>query len=171
MAAMTIGMATLGATRTTRNRNESIAERNRECFERQRKALRGGTPEVFFVKHLDNTRIVKADDPDRRREMRLFTIVMGVLFSLVMVYVWQHFSSIEIGYQIEAQRTEVEHMREQNRQLRLTEAQLSEPQRIDRIARQLGMDTPQPGQVIQNNPVTGQEGGAVEAAVTSPQLP
>ena len=55
-----------------------------------------------------------------------------------MVYVWQHFSAIEVGYQIEAQKTQVEQMREQNRQLRLTEAQLSDPGRIDQIARQLG---------------------------------
>jgi hypothetical protein len=39
-------------------------------------------------------------------------------------------------------------MREQNRQLRLTEAQLTDPGRIDEIARQLGMTTPQPGQVV-----------------------
>ena len=39
-------------------------------------------------------------------------------------------------------------MREENHQLRLTEAQLSDPGRIDHIARQLGLDTPQPGQVV-----------------------
>jgi hypothetical protein len=44
-----------------------------------------------------------------------------------MVYVWQHFSAIEIGYQVETQKQQVEQMREQNRQLRLTEAQLSDP--------------------------------------------
>jgi hypothetical protein len=35
-----------------------------------------------------------------------------------------------------------------NRQLRLTEAQLSEPGRIDHIAKQLGLDAPLPGQVV-----------------------
>ena len=69
--------------------------------------------------------MVKADDPERRREMRTFTAVMSVLFLLVMVYVWQHFSAIEVGYKIEAQKQQVEQMREQNRQLRLSEAQLT----------------------------------------------
>jgi cell division protein FtsL len=138
----------MGARRQTAGRGESLAERNRELFEAQRKARRGPTPEVFFAKHLDNTRLVKADDPERRREMRTFSAVMSVLFVLVMVYVWQHFSAIEIGYHVETQKQQVEQLREENRQLRLTEAQLTDPERIDKIAKQLGLDAPQPGQVI-----------------------
>ena len=34
-----------------------------------------------------------------------------------MVYVWQHFSAIEVGYHVEAQKQQVEQLREQNRQL------------------------------------------------------
>ena len=114
--------------------SQARAQRNRELFELQRRARRGPTPEVFFAKHIDNSRIVKADDPERRREMRTFAMTMSILFLLVMVYVWQHFSAIEIGYQVETQKQQVEQMREQNRQLRLTEAQLSDPGRIDQIA-------------------------------------
>ena len=123
MATMMANMNMVGtrAAGTTRTRTESVADRNRELFELQRRARRGATPEVFFAKHLDNTRIVKADDPERRREMRLFTAVMTVLFCLAMVYVWQHFSAIEMGYKIEAQKTQVEVLREQNRQLRLND--------------------------------------------------
>ena len=84
--------------------------RNLELYELQRRARRGPTPEVFFAKHIDNSRIVKADDPERRREMRSFAATMTILFVLVMVYVWQHFSAIEIGYQIEAQKTQVEQL-------------------------------------------------------------
>ena len=134
--------------RQPRSRSESVAERNRALFDAQRRARRGPTPEVFFTKHIDNTRLVKADDPERRREMRRFAMAMSLLFLLVMVYVWQHFSAIEIGYQIEAQKQQVEQLREENRQLRLTEAQLTDPERIDKIARQLGLDAPEPGQVV-----------------------
>jgi cell division protein FtsL len=149
MAAMTAGLEMLGTDgRAPRNRAEATSLRNRELFETQRRARRGPTPEVFFAKHIDNSRIVKADDPERRREMRIFSIVNLVLFVLVMVYVYQHFSSIEIGYKVEAQKHQVELLREQNRQLRLSEAQLEQPARIDGIARQLGLDTPQPGQVV-----------------------
>src|SRR6202012_1352385 len=134
------------------SRAESLAARNRELFETQRPRRRGPTPEMFFTKHIDNSRIVKADDPERRREMRSFTIVMTLFFALTMVYVWQHFSAIEVGYKVEAQKTQVEQLRETNRQLRLTEAQLSDPGRIDRIARQqLGLDVPLPGQVVRQD--------------------
>lgn len=138
----------MGTRRQSHGRATTVAERNHELFEAQRRARRGPTPEVFFTKHIDNSRIVKADDPERKREMRSFAAVMSVLFVLVMVYVWQHFSAIEIGYNIEAQKVQVEHLNEQNRQLRLTEAELSDPQRLDRIAKQLGLDAPQPGQVV-----------------------
>ena len=144
-------------------------QRNRELLELQRRARRGPTPEVFFTKHIDNSRIVKADDPERRREMRTFAATMGLLFVLVMVYVWQHFSAIEVGYQIERQKTSVEQLAEENRQLRLTEAQLSDPGRIDQIARQLGMDAPQPGQVIR--PDGSAVKGPVLAQAAAPALP
>jgi cell division protein FtsL len=164
MAAMTTGFATMTG---TQSRAELLAARNRELFEAQKRARRGPTPEVFFTKHIDNSRIVKADDPERRREMKIFSIVMTVLFALVMVYVYQHFSAIEMGYQIEAQKTQVEQLREQNRQIRLTEAELTEPQRIDKIARQLGLDAPQPGQVVLTDGMRGQE-GTVSASIAVP---
>ena len=144
----TMPAAGMVARRAQRERVESFREHNRAVFEQQRRARRGPTPEIFFTKHIDNSRIVKEDDPERRKEMRSFTIVMGLLFVLVMTYVWQHFSSIEMGYSIESQKLQVEHLREENRQLHLTEAQLSDPDRIDRIAKKLGLDAPQPGQVV-----------------------
>ncbi len=136
------------ATRTVRTPAQSLLARNSALFEQQRKARRGPTPEVFFAKHIDNTRIVKADDPERRKEMRQFSAVMTVLFCLVMVYVWQHFSAIEVGYHVETQKAAMEQLRETNRQLRLSEAQLTDPGRIDAMAKQLGLAQPLPGQVV-----------------------
>jgi cell division protein FtsL len=141
--------------RPSQRRGMSIAERNREMYEQQRARRRGPTPEMFFAKHIDNSRIVKGDDLDRRREMRSFTIAMTLFFALTMVYVWQHFSAIEVGYRVEAQKTQVEQLREVNRQLQLSEAQLSDPGRIDHIAKQLGLDTPQPGQVVRPDGMGG----------------
>jgi cell division protein FtsL len=160
-------MEMMGSRTEPRVHRESLTERNRMLFEAQKKARRGPTPEVFFAKHIDNSRIVKADDPVRRREMRTFSAVMGVLFLLVMVYVWQHFAAIEVGYHVEAQKLQVEQLREQNRQLRLSEAQLTDPGRIDRMAKELGLSTPQPGQVVRpeagdpNAPVLAQAGTPV----------
>ena len=63
----------------------------------------------------------------------------------------------------------MEQLAEENRQLRLSEAQLSDPGRIDQIARQLGMNMPQPGQVIR--PDGSLSRGAVLAQAASPALP
>lgn len=164
MAAMTMEFNGLRG-RAIKGRAESLAERNRELLDLQRRARRGPTPEIFFTKHLDNSRIIKADDPERKKEMRVFTVVMSVLFTLVMVYVYQHFSAVELGYSLETQRAAVQKLQEENRELRLTEAQLSEPARIDRIAKQLGLDTPQPGQVIRNDGADAPLGAPVMASV------
>src|ERR1700748_3579684 len=155
-------------TRRTHNRTVSIAERNRELFETQRARRRGPTPEMFFTNHRDNTRVVKADDPERHREMRSFTIVMTVFFALTMVYVWQHFSAIEVGYNVEAQKKQVEQLREENRQLHLTYAELSDPNRIDALARQLGLQQPTPGQVVRQD--TAVQDGAVLAQEQAPVI-
>ena len=155
-----MGMGSMG------HASQARAQRNRELYELQKSARRGPTPEVFFVKHIDNSRIVKADDPERRREMRVFTMTMSILFLLVMIYVWQHFSAIEIGYQVEAQKQQLEQAKEQNRQLQLSAAQLSDPYRIDRMAKQLGLDTPQPGQVVRPDTPSG----AAVAQATTPGL-
>jgi cell division protein FtsL len=82
--------------------------------------------------------------------------------------VWQHFSAIEIGYHVEAQKLQVEQLREDNRQLRLSEAQLTDPGRIDKIAKQLGLDAPQPGQVVR--PDGGDSNAPVVAQVSAPGI-
>jgi len=126
-----------------------IVERNTELMARQatlRRRVR--TPEFFFVKHFDNSRLVKASDPVRVREMRVFSAAVAVLFSLIMVYGLQHFSAIESSYRVESEKQVLNQLREENRQLRLNEAELTQPARIDQMARQFGLVEPQPGQVV-----------------------
>jgi hypothetical protein len=65
-----------------------------------------------------------------------------------MMYGWQHLSGIECGYHIETEKAQLQQLQEQNRQLRLTEAQLGDPARIDQLAHQLGLAIPVPGQVV-----------------------
>ena len=148
---------------------EQVAERNLSLLAAQQRAKRGPTPEAFFVKRLDNTRLVKTDDPVRVREMRIFTAAMTVLFLFLMVYGWQHFSAIEYGYHVEAAKQQRDLLEEQNRQLRLSEAQLCDPGRIDRMARRLGLNAPQPGQVVRPDAVFDKNAPALAEA--RPMLP
>lgn len=127
-------------------------ETNAELLSLQPLRRRGTrTPEFYFARHIDNSRLLKAPDPVRVREMRLFSAAITVLFSLVMIYGLQHFSAIEGGYRVESEKQTVEQLREENRQLRLAGAQLTQPGRIDQLAHQLGLVEPAPGQVIHPN--------------------
>lgn len=132
----------------------------------QTAAWRGATPEIHFVKAIDNSRLVKVADTRRNREMAQFTVACVVLFVLALAYMWQHYSAIEYGYQIQAQKAERDRLVEVNRTLRLEEASLRDPQRIDALARGMGMVAPQPGQVIQLNQPVNDSGGAVLAQVS-----
>src|SRR5271167_2237184 len=107
-----------------------------------------GTPEIYFRKTIDNSRLVKLEDPRRAREMRSFGFALCCLFLLVMGYALQHFRAIEYGYKIETLRVQRDGLVEMNRALRLEEASLRDPERIDLMARKLGMQSPQPGQVL-----------------------
>ncbi|MGH9529415.1 MAG: cell division protein FtsL [Terriglobales bacterium] len=107
-----------------------------------------GTPEVYFTKGIDNSRLVKVEDPRRGREMKHFGIALCCLFLLVMTYAFQHFKAIEYGYKIEILKSQRNSLSELNRDLRLEEASLQDPQRIDVLAKKMGLQSPQAGQVI-----------------------
>ncbi|HWG20700.1 MAG TPA: cell division protein FtsL [Terracidiphilus sp.] len=147
-----------------------VAERNTELLAQQALRRRGmRTPEFHFPKHFDNTRLIKAPDPVRVREMRVFTAAVTVLFSFIMIYGLQHFSAIERSYSVEAEKQVRDQLREDNRQLRLSEAQLTQPARIDGMARQLGLAAPQPGQVI--HPSARPDASAPALAQVTPPAP
>src|SRR6202051_1374436 len=146
-----------------------VAERNAARLARESLGRAGvRTPEVIFTHHIDNARLVKAADPGRARQMRTFSAALTVLFSLIMVYGLQHFYAIENSYRIESEKQVRDQLREENRQLRLTEAQLSQPGRIDGMARQLGLSEPQPGQVVHAAPHIDNS-APVLAQVNAPQ--
>ena len=117
-----------------------------------RRSVAGITPEFYFHKTIDNSRVIKVADPRRKREIRMFSASVAALFLFVLFYAWQHFSSIEYGYRIEAQKAERERLVEVNRTLTLETASLRDPGRIDALARKMGLESTQPGQVIRLNP-------------------
>ena len=144
MAACTTTFLEAGKCRSARN-----IERNAELLALQaerRRCMR--TPEFPFPKSFDNSRLIKTPDPARPRQIRLFLATITILFSLTMLYGLQHYSARMSGYQIESEKLQREQLREENRELRLTEAQLTEPGRIDKMAREMGLAEPQPGQVV-----------------------
>lgn len=136
----------------------NVAPRRRPCWT--------GTPEVYFAKSIDNSRLVKVEDPRRTREMRQFGIAMACLFLFVMAYAFQHFKAIEYGYKIEALKSQRDNLVEVNRALRLEEASLRDPERIDRLARAMGLQSPQAGQVVRMDTALPDASGSVVASLT-----
>ena len=136
----------------------SVAVRRHSCWI--------GTPEIYFTKAIDNSRLVKVEDPRRTREMRQFGIALGCLFLFVMAYAFQHFKAIEYGYRIESLKSQRDSLIEVNRALRLEEASLRDPERIDRMARELGLQSPQAGQVIRMDTAMPESSGQVMASLT-----
>src|SRR5499433_3885603 len=129
-----------------------------------RRSLWTGTPEIYFAKAIDNSRLVKVEDPRRTREMKQFCTAMAVLFLLVFTYAWQHFKAIEYGYQIESAKRELASITEMNHALRLEDASLRDPERIDLLARRMGLVPPEPGQVIRIEGNTTDAQGPVMAS-------
>jgi cell division protein FtsL len=125
-----------------------------------------GTPEIYFAKAIDNSRLVKVEDPRHARELRQFGIALACLFLFVMAYAFQHFKAIEYGYKIEALKSQRDSLTELNHALSLEEATLLEPGRIDRIARTLGLQSPQAGQVMRMDTALPEPSSQVVASLT-----
>jgi hypothetical protein len=136
----------------------NLVSRRRPCWT--------GTPEVYFSKAIDNSRLVKVEDPRRVREMRQFGVALGCLFLFVMAYAFQHFKAIEYGYKIESLKSDRQSLVEMNRALRLEEASLRDPERIDHLARALGLESPQAGQVVRMDTALPEGSGSVVASLT-----
>jgi len=122
------------------------AEWSNQEAEVQPRGMFIGTPEIYFTKRIDNSRVAKVADPKRRRQMISFGITLSMFFLLVMVYLWQHFSAIEYGYRIEQLKVQRDAIVESNRALSLEAASLKDLSRIEQLALQMGMRRPTDGQ-------------------------
>jgi len=137
-----------------------------QAVSHRRRPIWVGTPEIYFTKQIDNSRLVKVEDPHRSREMRQFGIALCCLFLLVMTFAWQHFKAIEYGYKIQSMKIQRDGLIEINRALRLEEASLRDPFLIDRWARANGMQPPASGQVgPMDTPLPDNTGPVLASAV------
>ncbi len=139
-------MATVATTlprpRARRPRNQPVAGR-------------AGFPDTTYVKRIDNSRLRREVDPEKRRECYSLLGLGILVFLFGLLYAWQHFDCVRYGYQIEQLKSQREALDGWNRGLRLTEASLADPQRIDALARQgLGLGPAGPQQVIPLGPET-----------------
>jgi cell division protein FtsL len=109
--------------------------------------------EFHTVKPIDNSRLKRSTAPNRVRELARQVALGAAVAAVILVYAWQHFQCIQLGYQLESFKSELSQKSEMNQELKLEVAGLRAPSRIDEIARnQLGLTVPVAGQV---EPVDG----------------
>jgi cell division protein FtsL len=111
---------------------------------------RASFPEIYFIKHIDNSRLMREVGLEKCREC--FSLLgLGILvFLSVLFFSWQHLQCVRTGYAIEELKAQFAAQQEWTHQLLLEQAALADPQRIDTLARKdLGMVSPSPQQVIQ----------------------
>ncbi len=120
--------------------------------------------EIYYVKQIDNSRVVRVANPQERRQF-LFWLLLGTLiFGAGLACAGTRFAAIRNGYAIADMKGRRDSLIEANRRLVLEEASLRDPQRIDSIARGLGLAPPREGQVVRMEaPVTPGDGEVVVA--------
>lgn len=103
----------------------------------------------LFVKQIDNSHLVREVDRTRSRQCYSMLGAAAAVFLFMFVFALQHFECVRYGYQIEHLRAERQALTDWNQKLRLQQASLAEPQRIDTLARQdLNLASPGAGQVV-----------------------
>ncbi len=111
---------------------------------------RASYPDIYFVKHIDNSRLHREVDLGKRRECFGLLGLGTLAFIFIMVFAWQHFECVRYGYGIQQLRQKQAAVEEWNHALKVECASLTDPERIDTLARtDLGLVPPQPNQIIQ----------------------
>ena len=102
----------------------------------------------LFVKHIDNSRVVRPMDPQSGRHAwkAIGTMVAAVVL-IIFVLMPSAYGRLA-GYQIERLRAEGEKLAAQRAQLELQEASLLSPERMLELARQQEFIDPAPDQVV-----------------------
>jgi cell division protein FtsL len=98
-------------------------------------------------RRIDNSRLQRLNSPGHWRELLKQLALGGLLAGVIFLYAWQHFQSVQLGYQTEALKEQQVQLTDLNHQLKLESASLRSPQRIDQIARKLGMTAPAANQL------------------------
>ena len=110
---------------------------------------RAGFTDIHFVKRIDNSRLRREVDREKRRECFCLLGLVVLVFLFGLHVAWQSFQCVRDGYQIEEVKAQRTALTEWNSALRIQHAALADPQRIDTLARRnLGLASPAPQQVI-----------------------
>jgi cell division protein FtsL len=113
--------------------------------------------EYAIKKDIRNNPVVREVDTQQKRDLRRTVCLAVLIVGVVLFSAWQHYRTVNYGYQIEQLRLERASEEAANRQLRLNFETLRAPGVIDRRARrELGLVAPtaQETLVLERAPVS-----------------
>ena len=103
---------------------------------------------LFYVKRIDNSRVVRAADPAARsRCWKLIGSAVGAAMLLIGVLLPSAYG-LMAGYSIQSLRLEGQRLAADQASLELREAQLLSPQRMEELAKQQQFVEPAPARVL-----------------------
>ena len=107
--------------------------------------------EVRFQKNINNLTLVREADTKRQWE-HLVVVALGALFVAgLLFYGWQHYQYIQYGYKLEAAQKKQDQLTQMGNVLLLHREQLQNPTRIESMAKEMGMVSSAPGQIVAVN--------------------
>ena len=102
----------------------------------------------FYCKKIDNTRLVRESDPRARHDCWGAIGAACVILALLTGVAAPSVTNTMAGYKVESLRAEQRRLLDERRTLELEEAELLSPERLEQLARQQNLVTPQSGQVV-----------------------
>ena len=102
----------------------------------------------FYVKRIDNSRVVRAADPDARGACwKLMGSVVAAVVLLILVLLPSAYS-LMAGYRIQSLRQEGQRLATERASLEIQEAELLSPARMEELARLQHFIDPEPRKVV-----------------------
>ena len=102
----------------------------------------------FFVKHIDNRRLVRQADPHARHVCWRMIGSVGLAAGLMIGVLLPGAYTLMAGYQIQSLRQESARLSAESASLELREVQLLSPARMEELARQQQFIDPEPQKVV-----------------------
>jgi cell division protein FtsL len=125
--------------------------------------------EFYTAKKIDNSRLERHVEPAKMRDLYRTVALGGILSLFCMLYVYQHFRCIDLSFQLEGVKAQQADAAALNSALKLEIAGLSDPKRIDVIARrQLGLTETLPTQMREYDEPVGAEVAAARYVRPNP---
>lgn len=119
--------------------------------------------EFYTLKKIDNSRLARHVEPVKMRNLYKTVALGSIIAAFCMLYVYQHFRCIDLGFQLEDLKSKTQQAQKLNSKLKLEIAYLRDPHRIDVIARrELGLTQPTASQVREYGNPDGSEVAAVQ---------